>query len=141
MCPKDAVFLRDSIESVVSIECLFVPNRHNKKRLLSHDTNVSWDKSLLLLRYHPNCCIAATLLCTFIHTLLITDRATVSSYSLYPYILIKKIYSFRLPSQVHSATSFAALLTPPESSLEARSRSYSLLFCGFAFSEISIFSR
>lgn len=39
----------------------------------------------------------------------------------------------RLPSQVHSATSFAALLTPPESSLEARSRSYSLLFCGFAF--------
>ena len=54
MCPKDAVFLQDSIESVVSIECLFVPNRHNKKRLLSHDTNVSWDKSLLLLRYHPN---------------------------------------------------------------------------------------
>lgn len=47
----------------------------------------------------------------------------------------------RLPSQVHSATSFAALLTPPESSLEARSRSYSLLFCGFAFSEISIFPR
>lgn len=39
----------------------------------------------------------------------------------------------RLPSQVHSATSFAAFLTPPESSLEARSRSYSLLFCGFAF--------
>lgn len=54
MCPKDAVFLRDSIESVVSIECLFVPNRHNKKKLLSYDTNVSWDKSLLLLRYHPN---------------------------------------------------------------------------------------
>ena len=45
----------------------------------------------------------------------------------------------RLPSQVHSATSSAAFLTPPESSLEARSRSYSLLFCGFAFSEISIF--
>ena len=53
-CLQGAVFLRNSIESVVSIECLFVPNRHNKKRLLSHDTNVSWDKSLLLLRYHPN---------------------------------------------------------------------------------------
>lgn len=39
----------------------------------------------------------------------------------------------RLPSQVHSVTSSAALLTPPESSLEARSRSYSLLFCGLLF--------
>lgn len=47
----------------------------------------------------------------------------------------------RLPSQVHSVTSSAAFLTPPESSLEARSRSYSLLFCGFAFSEISTFPR
>ena len=42
----------------------------------------------------------------------------------------------RLPSQVHSATSSAAFLTPPESSLEARSRSYSLLFCGFALTSV-----
>lgn len=47
--------------------------RHNKKRLLSHDTNVSWDKSLLLLRYHPNWRTkTSTLSCANTHAHMIT---------------------------------------------------------------------
>lgn len=133
MCPKDAVFLRDSIESVVSIECLFVPNRHNKKKaLVSRYKRIMGQKpvtsavppKLTYKNVHSVVCK---------HTRSHDNGGNPVSHTLPA--------DLRLPSQVHSVTSFAALLTPPESSLEARSRSYSLLFCGFTFSEISIFSR